>query len=367
MTLYAVLTSSLIRPARPTLLAAAVLALVAAGCASASDEARARAAATRFLDRYVGPDGRVVRHDQGGDTVSEGQAYALLLAEAAGRSATFRRVWAWTKEHLQRSDGLLAYHGDATRVLDSQPATDADLLAAWALVRYRGPGRAEYRHAGRKLAGALLTNELAYPVPGRPVLAAGPWATPLPATINPSYVSPLAFRGLDRALPDGRWRALERSALSLARALTADGQLLPPDWAALQAGGAAAAIPAPNGSSAPIRYGLDAQRLVVWLAAACAPDARALAGRWWVLLRLPGRASASALSPSGEVLDPNEATLPLVAAAAAAHAAGDTSSRDRLLDEAERIERRHPTYYGSAWVALGRILLTTRLLGGCAG
>ena len=29
---------------------------------------------SRFLDRYVQDDGRVVRHDQGGDTVSEGRA-----------------------------------------------------------------------------------------------------------------------------------------------------------------------------------------------------------------------------------------------------------------------------------------------------
>src|SRR5438045_6380113 len=38
--------------------------------------------ARAFLDRYVMGDGRVARIDQGGDTVSEGQAYALLLAAA---------------------------------------------------------------------------------------------------------------------------------------------------------------------------------------------------------------------------------------------------------------------------------------------
>ena len=45
-------------------------------------------ATERFLDAYVDPDGRVVRRDQGGDTVSEGQAYALLLATAVGDEAT---------------------------------------------------------------------------------------------------------------------------------------------------------------------------------------------------------------------------------------------------------------------------------------
>jgi endoglucanase len=48
------------------------------------------------LASYVRPDGRVARPDQGDDTVSEGQAYGLLLAEANGDDATFRRIWGWT-------------------------------------------------------------------------------------------------------------------------------------------------------------------------------------------------------------------------------------------------------------------------------
>jgi endoglucanase len=52
----------------------------------------------------------------------------------------------------------------------------------------------------------------------------------------------------------------------------------------------------------------------------------------------------------------------LVAAAGAADAAGQTAARDGLLDDAEALDRRSPTYYGDAWVALGRTFLTTRLL-----
>ena len=341
-------------------------ALAGAGCGSgARVEARARAAAAAFLARYVAPDGRVVRLDQGGDTVSEGQAYALLLAEAAGRTATFRRVWGWTKAHLSRPDGLLAYHADATGVLDAEPAADADLLAAWALTRYRGPRPSAYLQDGRRLAAAVLANELAYPRAGDPVLAAGPWATPLPAWIDPSYFAPLAFAGLDEALPDGRWRALERNAVSLTSALAAGGHVLPPDWASLAAGGAIAPRPPPSGTPDRVQYGLEAQRIVVWFASACDRNARALAAHWRRLLH--GSAEAAiALSPSGQVQDGAEAPLPLVAAAAAAGAAGDAHARDRLLDRAQGLNDRHPTYYGAAWVALGRVLLTTHLLGGCA-
>jgi len=72
-----------VRPRRlisPLLASFAVLSLLT-GCTSAPETLTAtpadtaRAAAESFLDRYVEPDGRVVRLDQGGDTVSEGQAY----------------------------------------------------------------------------------------------------------------------------------------------------------------------------------------------------------------------------------------------------------------------------------------------------
>ncbi len=55
-----------------------------------------------------------------------------------------------------------------------------------------------------------------------------------------------------------------------------------------------------------------------------------------------------------------------VAAAAAAKAAGDSQDAARLLGQAQAQDRAHPTYYGAAWVALGRVMLTTNALGSCA-
>ena len=65
-----------------------VLVMVFPGCGQAAQHQRpipkapspaeadrlAVESATAFLDGYVDPDGRVVRRDQGGDTVGEGQA-----------------------------------------------------------------------------------------------------------------------------------------------------------------------------------------------------------------------------------------------------------------------------------------------------
>jgi endoglucanase len=329
---------------------------------SASERA-AEAAARSFLSRYVAPDGRVVRWDQGGDTVSEGQSYALLLSQVAGDPGLFERVWSWTSGHLRRPDGLLAYLADSDKIRDPTPASDADLVTAWALARTRGPQATAYHDAGRRIAEAVLRLETTSRG-GRTILTAGPWATGSPASINPSYWALPALAGLARESDDPSWRALESSSLELAGALTSAGATLPPDWARID-GTRPTATPAPDGHVSYVQYGLDAQRLVVWLAASCDRSARRMAAAWWPSLSRPDRAAAAALDPSGAVRDGSASPMPLVAAAAAAGAAGDVSSRDRLLDRATRLDAARPSYYGAAWVALGRALLTTRTLGTC--
>ena len=118
--------------------------------ARARDPARARdgrtraAAATsrprgpsadRFLEEFVAEDGRVVRRDQGGDTVTEGQAYAMLVAAADGRRAALRPRLGLdaAQPPAPRRPALVAVEDG--RVADEQPAADADLDIAAALIR----------------------------------------------------------------------------------------------------------------------------------------------------------------------------------------------------------------------------------------
>ncbi len=327
-----------------------------------SANAPAQDAARAFLSTYVDPDGRVVRRDQGGDTVSEGQAYALLLAEAAGDQATFDRVWTWTRSHLQESNGLFAFRADATgSVLDPQPASDADVLIAWALIRMNGPRADEYHRAGLQVASAVLADETVRRG-STLMLAAGPWAIGEPVTLDPSYWAPTAFEQLAAATHDVRWTQLDDSTVTLSSELTSGGRLLPPDWARVDE-----TVPepteAPSSSSHFVQYGLDAQRLPVWLATSCNPSARQLAARLDPLLT--DREDALALSPMGQVIDQQTNATPVIAAAAAAQAAGRTARRDSLFERAIAENRQTPTYYGTAWIALGKTLLTTHLLGGC--
>jgi endoglucanase len=331
--------------AGPRVLLALVLAMSLAACGDSGSASQTEVtAADGFLARYVTGDGRVIRRDQGGDIVSEGQAYAMLLAEAAGRPERVRTIWSWTAAHLRGPDGLFAWHATGSgEVVDPQSATDADVLIAYALLRYAGPGEPELHAQGRRIAAAVLATESVTLPDGALLLVAGPWATATsPATVNPSYLMPGVFGALARLTGDDRWARTAAASVTAVRDLTADGRRLPPDWAVL-AGRRLVAAPAPDGSAG-VQYGPDAARLPVWFATACDADARALAGRWW----------QNALSSEARSGD---SPLGLMADAAAATAAGHREPARRLRSRAAALAARSSTYYGDAWAALGAALL----------
>jgi endoglucanase len=198
------------------------------------------------------------------------------------------------------------------------------------------------------------------------VLAAGPWATGSPASLNPSYWAVPAFADLGRATGEKRWAALAADSVTDARGLSGGGHLLPPDWARLD-GTKMSPTPSPNGQPSAVQYGPDAQRLVVWLASSCDPAARRLAARWWPKLSGRVHGGALALATNGRIVAAGPTPLALVASAAAAQAAGQTAARDRLLDRADAVEQQYPSYYGAAWVALGRALLEPGIVTTCDG
>jgi endoglucanase len=368
------------RPARGALLAALALGGIAlfglTGCggtgstrsstSQAQPQDRAIAAAQHFLNRYAEPDGRVVRLDQGGDTVGEGQAYGMLIAAAIGDAKRFNAIWGWTKSNLRRPDGLLSFRWLNGRVLDPQAATDADLDASRALLvascRFHTPAlRQEALQLGRAIMRVEVTS-----VGGVPVLTAGPWAVIPPITVNPSYFSPATFAALQAASRDPSWGALAKSSRSITDTLMTPPSRLPPDWARIE-DGKPVAIGSPSAPQTTPQFGFDAVRTLIRMAEDPNPAGRRIAARAWPVFiaanptKLPVNHALSG-RPIGDTLNP----VVLVAAAGAADAAGQAAARDGLLDEAEALDARFPTYYGAAWVALGRIMLTTKLLNACS-
>jgi endoglucanase len=306
-------------------------------------EAAARRAAEDFFDRYVDQTGRVVRKDQGGDTVSEGQAYALLLAVALNDRARFDLVWWWTRDNLQRRDRLFSWHWDSG-VTDDNSASDADLDIARALIlagrRFNESGLAR---AGTDVGKQLLERETRV-VAGQRILLPGQWAADQqpPIEVNPSYVSPVATQVLWRASKDARWRELERGSRALLRRLA--NARMPPDWVTVEADGSVG--PASSRPSS----GWDAVRIPLRQAESCVPADR--------------RIAASLAGHLGH--DRTRSAVSWMAEAAAQSAAGDPGKAGEAMVRAARVRKTHASYYGDAWEALGRYLLLDDRLGGCA-
>ena len=211
---------------------------------------------------------------------------------------------------------------------------------------------------------AILAHETAK-VGGRLVLVAGPWAADR-RVIDPSYFSPRAYSALRRASGDRRWDRVARSSRDLARALQAHRSGLPPDWAVATPGGATP-IGTASDPGAQARYGFDAVRLPVRMAESCSRADRRLAAAAWRGLGPLARGPQfpAVLDLGATPLQRFEHPAALVGAAGAASGAGARLSENRLLGRAAQVDARAPTYYGAAWVALGRVMLTTHLLGRC--
>jgi endoglucanase len=315
-----------------------------------------------FLDGYVDEDGQVVRPDQGGDTVSEGQAYAMLVAVGLGDAKTFARAWNWTRENLQRPDGLLSWRWEEGGVVDASSASDADLDAARALVLAGEQfGRPEYTAAGLDLGRAVLDLETVPTAAGR-ILTAGQWATTEPYAYNPSYASPGATAVLAAASGDPRWTELAEGSRAVTAALLSQAPL-PPDWAQVRADGTVEAMPGAMGRGQSVRYGYDATRTPIRFAESCDPADRALAAA--VVEPLDRGGDSAELDLGGSPVAPGESVVAAAGQAAAVAAAGDAGRAVEELVDADHLAQSVPSYYGAAWAALGRLLLTDDVLGGC--
>lgn len=332
-----------------------------ANAARATPQTAPVAEARDFLDEYV-VDGRVVRHDEGGDTVSEGQAWALLVAVALEDVDHATAVVAWTEEHLAREDGMLAWRWADGAVVDEQSAADADLVYAWALARgarvFDRPGWLD--RADRTVDALADTSVIR--TPDGPLLTAGPWATTgSPTVVNPSYLWPAPLRWAQERT--GRLHGTLTATTDLLSRLVHDDTPLVPDWVTVTTDGDVAAVGRP-GQEGPPRHGLDAVRTWLWLAGDCDPQVRALAADVDRFDPDPSRVVAEHdLDGTPTVEWRHPATL--AGAAAVAHAAGDEALRDARLAAATRLQREHPTYYGAAVLALARLALDTDLLAGC--
>lgn len=193
----------------------------------------------RLVANFISPDGRVIDlHSEREISTSEGQAYGMFLALVANDQTTFEKLLSWTQANLlpassfndppawlwgQRDDGSWG-------VLDTNPASDADIWMAYALLHaaehWQQPRYAEY---GRALANQVLREQTTESEHGL-VLLPGPqgFRHAHGVTINPSYFSLPLFIDLAERLQDKRWLEIHQTATQLLQQLTVLGGV--PDW-----------------------------------------------------------------------------------------------------------------------------------------
>jgi endoglucanase len=203
---------------------------------------------------FIDEDGRV-RRPKDRDTVSEGQAYAMLRAVWMDDKEVFDRCYRWTEENLSRKDrtgdNLLAWHWKGGRAADRMPASDADIDYALALILAdsKWPGMApdgteDYGEKAERVLSDVLRLETYTTAGGRLYLS--PW---IPEEkegmsrfpVNPSYYSPAHFRIFYAFTKDERWLALKDTAYYVLNTLAryfngAKGAGLVPDWCSVDRG-----------------------------------------------------------------------------------------------------------------------------------
>jgi endoglucanase len=287
----------------------------------------------------------------------------MLISAAIGDRTRFALVWSWTKRNLARPDALLSWHWVNGSVVDPQSAGDADLNTAWALtVAAKRFGVRSYESDARAIVHGILAHETVSFGSDR-LLVGGPWAQKQPAAVDPSYFSPPAFEALKDI--DSRVASMRRGGARALSSLIGSSPHLPPDWAK-QSGTSIHPVSAP-GTGAPPQYGYDANRVPIWYGASCDAAERRLAADMWPFLRRALKGTlASVYSLSGRPIASTPSPESLVAAAGAARAAGQPDAVQTLLTRAQLMNAASPSYYGTALVALGRIVLTSDLLSACA-
>ncbi|WP_395063580.1 cellulose synthase complex periplasmic endoglucanase BcsZ [Paraburkholderia silvatlantica] len=239
---------------------------------SASPAACAWPAWNAFRGTLLSADGRVIDASTPRQvTVSEGQSYALFFALVANDRASFDKVLTWTENNLAQGD--LASHlpawiwgrrdiGDDGKpvaastasgasatapageaqwgVIDSNPASDADLWIAYTLLEAgRLWNERRYTALGTVMARNIVREETAVlPGLGRTVLP-GPVGFTIGKDgwrLNPSYVPLQVMRRFMLALPQtGEWKALLASSARLVNETAPKGYS--PDWVEYHAKG----------------------------------------------------------------------------------------------------------------------------------
>jgi endoglucanase len=214
-----------------------------------------------FMDSQV----RVIDHDAGDRTTSEGQAYGMFFALVANDHAHFDGLLRWTEQNLAAgnlSSNLPAWlwghrANNQWGVLDKNSAADADIWMAYTLLEAgKAWNEPRYTKIGSALAHHIAKEEIVQ-VPGLgTVVAPGPTGFQHGNSyrLNASYVPLQLILGLEQMVPGGPWNQVAATAPTLIADSAPHGFVS--DWTEFKTG--ASIQPAPTIGS------YDAIRVYLW-------------------------------------------------------------------------------------------------------
>jgi endoglucanase len=237
---------------------------------------------TEYIDaKYF----RTIDKQQNNITTSEGQAYSMFISSWLGDKLTFENSWNWTKDNLKRSGsnsfgwkwGLKSdgSYGLLTDIGGDNTATDADIDMAYSLLiahKKWDDKENKYLKEAQLLIADIWKNEVILTQNGRYVLAANNLEklyNKRQIVVNPSYISPYAFREFAKIDPANNWEQLVTDSYYLLN-LNSDTNVgkgvstgLPSDWILLNVDTFTIILPDGKTTNLTANYGYDAAR-VTW-------------------------------------------------------------------------------------------------------
>jgi len=227
-------------------------------------------------DYWDASTGRTIDKQRGNITTSEGQSYTLLRAVWLDDKATFDLTWQWTKNNLQRTnDSLLSWlygqktdgsYGILTDQGGQNSASDADSDTALALLFASARWQHQsYKNEALRIIRAMWEHEVVT-INGEPYFVANNLEknSTTSAIINPSYLSPYAYKIFAVVDRQHAWNRVADSSYRILNEATTDSldknssANLPPDWIVINV--QTGKIQAAAGSGLTTNFSYDALR-----------------------------------------------------------------------------------------------------------
>lgn len=218
-----------------------------------------------FKHNYLSQEGRIIDHENGDISHSEGQGYGMLLAVVNDDPTAFEQMWRWTRHTLLRpSLGLFAWRFDpkTASVTDENNASDGDTLIAWALLLAGNKWHDEgYLKSSASIQDAIV-NCLILELDNQTLLLPGlsGFTKDDGYIINPSYFIFPAWDSFWQQRHNDIWLKLKKSSLALLEKARFGKTQLPSDWIFVKNSGEV--MPAVNW---PARFSYDAIRIPLYL------------------------------------------------------------------------------------------------------